>query len=190
MVLWCNLSRPKLTHPSSWQGSLLYSFHIYMYISFTFFQIPPHLNFVGPHRKRMSPNLLYFRKLFACVNFKEVGWAVFLRLTSWWCNDRWSNWPLFFFFFLSYPRGIMRRAPTVGGTFKPVLQLRLEVPAWTERHRFSQQMRLPCDSNWGANPVKPLKGTLLPVEPTLCWWPLFILLYLLMISFPSVTSLI
>ncbi|KDO58196.1 hypothetical protein CISIN_1g044995mg, partial [Citrus sinensis] len=51
--------------------------------------------------------------------------------------------------------GILGRAPTVGGTFKPVPQPRLEVPARTGRHRFSQQMRLPCDSNWGANPVKP-----------------------------------
>ncbi|KAH9796637.1 Receptor-like serine/threonine-protein kinase SD1-8 [Citrus sinensis] len=65
--------------------------------------------------------------------------------------------------------GILGRAPTVGGTFKPVPQPRLEVPARTGRHRFSQQRRLPCDSNWGANPVKPLKGTPLPVEPTLCW---------------------
>ncbi|KAH9675214.1 cytochrome P450 family 94 subfamily D polypeptide 2 [Citrus sinensis] len=73
------------------------------------------------------------------------------------------------FFFLSYPRGILGRALTVGSTFKPVPQLRLEVSARTGRHRFSQQMRLPCDSNWGANPVKPLKGTPLPVEPTLCW---------------------
>ncbi|GAY47223.1 hypothetical protein CUMW_102940 [Citrus unshiu] len=63
---------------------------------------------------------------------------------------------------------ILGRAPTVGGTFKPVPQPRLEVPARTGRHRFSQQRRLPCDSNWGANPVKPLKGTPLPVEPTLC----------------------
>ncbi|KAK9214560.1 hypothetical protein WN944_006553 [Citrus x changshan-huyou] len=47
----------------------------------------------------------------------------------------------------------------MGGTFKPVPQPRLEVPARTGRHRFSQQMRLPCDSNWGANPVKLLKGT-------------------------------
>ncbi|KAK9199432.1 hypothetical protein WN944_014623 [Citrus x changshan-huyou] len=65
--------------------------------------------------------------------------------------------------------GILERAPTVGGTFKPVPQPRLEVPARTGRHMFFQQMRLPCDSNWRANPVKPLKGTLLPVEPTLCW---------------------
>ncbi|KAK9221677.1 hypothetical protein WN944_010105 [Citrus x changshan-huyou] len=65
-------------------------------------------------------------------------------------------------------RGILGRAPTVRGTFKPVPQPRLEVPARTGRHMFSQQRRLPCDSNWGANPVKPLKGTPLPVEPTLC----------------------
>ena len=64
----------------------------------------------------------------------------------------------------------MGRAPTVGGTFKPVPQPRLEVSARTGRHIFSQQRRLPCDSNWGANPVKPLKGTPLPVEPTLCWY--------------------
>ena len=57
----------------------------------------------------------------------------------------------------------------MGGTFKPVPQPRLEVPARTERHIFSQQRRLPCDSNWGANTVKPLKGTPLPVETTLCW---------------------
>ncbi|KAK9219152.1 hypothetical protein WN943_007792 [Citrus x changshan-huyou] len=63
--------------------------------------------------------------------------------------------------------GILGRAPTVEDTFKPVPQPRLEVPARTKRHRFSQQRRLPCDSNWGANPVKPLKGTPLPVEPTL-----------------------
>ena len=50
-----------------------------------------------------------------------------------------------FLFFL--PRGILERAPTMGGTFKPVPQPRLEVPAQTERHRFSQQRRLPCDSN-------------------------------------------
>ncbi|KAK9217894.1 hypothetical protein WN943_006524 [Citrus x changshan-huyou] len=60
--------------------------------------------------------------------------------------------------------GILGRAPTVGDTFKPVPQPRLEVPARTGRHRFSQQRRLPCDSNWGANPVKPLKGTPLPVD--------------------------
>ncbi|KAH9695296.1 transmembrane protein [Citrus sinensis] len=57
----------------------------------------------------------------------------------------------------------------MGGTFKPIPQPRLEVPARTGRHRFSQQRRLPCDSNWGANSVKTLKGTPLPVEPTLCW---------------------
>ena len=62
------------------------------------------------------------------------------------------------FFFFSYPRGILRRAPTVGSTFKFVPQPRLKVPVRTERHRFSKQRRLPCDSNWGANPVKPLKG--------------------------------
>ncbi|KAK9205089.1 hypothetical protein WN943_015355 [Citrus x changshan-huyou] len=65
--------------------------------------------------------------------------------------------------------GILGRAPTVGDTFKPVPQPRLEVPARTERHRFSQQRRLPCDSNWGANSIKSLKETPLPVEPTLCW---------------------
>ncbi|KAK9192794.1 hypothetical protein WN944_003487 [Citrus x changshan-huyou] len=70
--------------------------------------------------------------------------------------------------------GILGRAPTVGDTFKPVPQPRLEVPARTERHRFSQQSRLPCDSNWGANPVKPLKGTPLPVESTLCFRELVI----------------
>ncbi|KDO63739.1 hypothetical protein CISIN_1g035217mg [Citrus sinensis] len=35
---------------------------------------------------------------------------------------------------------------------------------------FSQQMRLSCDSNSGAKPIKPLKGTPLPVEPTLYWF--------------------
>ena len=58
----------------------------------------------------------------------------------------------------------------MGGTFKPVPQPRLEVPARTGRHRFSQQRRLLCDSNWGANLVKPRKGTPLPVEPTLYWY--------------------
>ena len=59
-------------------------------------------------------------------------------------------------------------------TFKPVPQSRLEVSSRTERHKFSQQMRLPCDSNWVANSVKPLKGTPLPVEPTLCWYFFFV----------------
>ncbi|GAY58747.1 hypothetical protein CUMW_189300, partial [Citrus unshiu] len=62
----------------------------------------------------------------------------------------------------AFSSGILGRAPTMEGTFKPVPQPRLEVPARTGRHRFSQQRRLPCDSNWGANPVKPLKGTPLP----------------------------
>ena len=58
----------------------------------------------------------------------------------------------------------------MGGAFKSVPQPRLEVSPQTERHIFSQQRRFPCDSNWGANSVKPLKGTPLPVEPTLCWF--------------------
>ena len=49
--------------------------------------------------------------------------------------------------FWSYLQGILGRAPTVGGTFKPVPQPRLEVSARTGRHRFSQQMRFPCYSN-------------------------------------------
>ena len=59
------------------------------------------------------------------------------------------------------------------GTFKYVPQSRLKVPAQIGRHMFSQQRRLPCDLNWRANPIKSLKRTLLPVEPTLCWWNLF-----------------
>ncbi|KAH9696993.1 Dynamin-related protein 3A [Citrus sinensis] len=52
---------------------------------------------------------------------------------------------------------ILRRASTVGGISEPVPQSRLEVPARTGRHMFFQQMRLSCNSNWRANPVKPLK---------------------------------
>ena len=63
----------------------------------------------------------------------------------------------------------MGRASIVGGTFKPVLQPRLKTHARTGRHKFFQQRRLLCDSNWRANLVKSLKGTLLPVEPTLYW---------------------
>lgn len=73
----------------------------------------------------------------------------------------------FFNFFLS--RGIFGRAPTVGDTFKAVPQLRLAISARIGRHMFSQQMRLPCNSNWEANPIKSLKETPWPVEPTLCW---------------------
>ncbi|KAH9696994.1 Dynamin-related protein 3A [Citrus sinensis] len=50
-----------------------------------------------------------------------------------------------------------QRASTVGGISEPVPQSRLEVPARTGRHMFFQQMRLSCNSNWRANPVKPLK---------------------------------
>ena len=57
----------------------------------------------------------------------------------------------------------------MGGTFNLVPQLRLEFSARIERHRFSQQWQLPCDTNWGTNSIKPLKGTLLPMKPTLCW---------------------
>lgn len=64
------------------------------------------------------------------------------------------------------------------GTFKYVPQPKLEVIARIERHKFSQQRRLPCDSNQGANPVKPLKETLLSVEPTLYW----LIFYLLLLS--------
>ena len=60
------------------------------------------------------------------------------------------------FFFWFWPRGILGRAPTVGGTFKPVPQ--------------PQQMRFSYDSNWGANSIKPLKGAPLTIELTLCWW--------------------
>ncbi|KAK9217489.1 hypothetical protein WN943_006116 [Citrus x changshan-huyou] len=62
-----------------------------------------------------------------------------------------------------------REAQVLGSTFKPVPQPRLEVLARTGRHKSSQQRRLPCDSNWGANSVKPLKETPLPVKPTLYW---------------------
>ena len=58
------------------------------------------------------------------------------------------------FFVLFWPWGILRRIPTVGGTFKPVPQPKLEVPARTERHRFSQQRRLPCYSNWKIHVIK------------------------------------
>ena len=54
--------------------------------------------------------------------------------------------------------------------FKLAPQLRLKISARTGRHMFSQQIRLPCNSNWRANLIKPLKETSLPVEPTLCWW--------------------
>ncbi|GAY55625.1 hypothetical protein CUMW_165630 [Citrus unshiu] len=56
------------------------------------------------------------------------------------------------------PGGILGRAPTVGDTFKPVPQSRLKVPARTGRYMFSQQRRLPCDLNWGANSIKHLRG--------------------------------
>ena len=58
----------------------------------------------------------------------------------------------------------------MGGTFKSIPQLRLEVSARIGRYMFFQQRRLPYDSNWETNLVKPLKGTPLPIEPTLYWF--------------------
>lgn len=72
-----------------------------------------------------------------------------------------------FFFLLNHD--VFWGALIVEGIFKSVPQFKLEVPAQTERHMFSQQIRLFYDSNLKINPVKLLKRTLLPIKPTLYW---------------------
>ena len=94
-------------------------------------------------------------------------------------NQEWSSasspslWQsTYHFFFVFLITRYHEKVLIVEDTFKSVPQLRLEVPARIERHRFSQQRRLSCNSNWGTNPIKTLKGTSLSVEPTLCWYQL------------------